>query len=746
MSERWDRFACAEPEIVKHAGDFGIRFECYKVGSRPFEEWLHLHTHEFCRFVFCLPQDAFNIREAIRIRELLQEWGASVSEKEFIVRVQDPSLNEVRCGCSDAYELKYFGNFKELYAQNFIERDPVEKIASVLNWQWSVNRDDYLDEEASAKINRRGGVSDVQLKEQADDVRRLWEKASCYCRQSSRASALGGLSFLRLLGIEWSFSDELRDDLRPISAANVGELVKKSRDVMARTEHLRWMAFLFTQGYKTWDLETPRKLSDVVQKVREDIIPNSLAKQTGTFRAHAALIPFDKLPDLDVTLARAVNPKVGNALTSTDFVGTRQPDIGNGRHPSSLQGKDYDMWSILPEAMRIAGIKFFIHSNSGWPVDWLCESKAADEVEKKPSSPVRLWNWITRKTACEISEQEREKIIEKHFENRQNIEVVRRSARWAEEVYKDGAILPDGSSAYPGFLKSSMVESVCHLPDKKYEKGITAFVFDDAISPHMKFGHSNTIVQTRLPYYYNHSNGMILPLYKLPRKIRNEYKKNKGIAARRMRFQSGIFDRLRFHRQPDFAAQVFSFVDDAEQKVERKEKIAVVFRGTVTLMDWAEDVIQCCGLTPPQFRLAADLVRAVCETTDKDIVLVGHSEGGGEVQYALVKNSSRCWTGNRRITGITINSQRLSPRILSELCMDVTDEYAKEHIWNYRTGRDIVSGLKWLGIDLLGSVYTLNRQWMFYGVKAHLIGQFKRVLEKRLREKPCANESPAYDA
>ena len=64
--------------------------------------------------------------------------------------------------------------------------------------------------------------------------------------------------------------------------------------------------------------------------------------------------------------------------------------------------------------------------------------------------------------------------------------------------------------------------------------------------------------------------------------------------------------------------------------------------------------------------------------------------------------------------------------------MDVDDAYAQKHIINYRTGPDIVSGWKALGIDLLGSVYTIGKKGMFWGVKAHLIKEFVRVLDGRL--------------
>ena len=744
LPERWERFACAEPEIDQHKTEYGIEFVPLKVGSKAFETWLKERCDEFCRIVFCLPNDAFNVREALRIRELLIEWNLSKAEKELLVRVADPAMNELQCMRYGVLPLKFFGNLKDVYSIGFLDRDPVERMASVLNWQWSVNRNDYLDENATAKIKRKRNTAE-QLKEQADDVRRLWEKASYYNRQASRASALGGLSFLRLLGVEWRqpLSEEERLSVpkgkRRISVEDLRVRVSRTRDVMARTEHLRWMSYLFTQGIRTWDLKTPVSVRDVADaalanaKERHSfVVPNSLAKQTAAFRAHAALIPFDELAELDARLAHAVNPSECAGLTAVDFEGTKQPNVGGGRHPSSLQGKDYDMWAILPDAMDMSGIEFLVDDRTSAGEQYAVSSSS--RLAAILSVVRKVYAWITREPADKRSEVERDEDLRKHLTESRIADRVRFCAKCAQLVYNNDTNLSDipTARAYGGFLKSSIVECSQVGLLRTDKDPVTAFMFDDAISRHSYLSRMISWGPTRLPYFFNPKNGMILPLYLLPKEERKKYCEKLGIVSRRVLFQRSFLDWLLFHRQPDFAAQVFSFMDGAEAEGKKREKVAIVFRGTATLTDWWEDAIQCFGLTPPQFRLAADLVRAVCETTDKDILLIGHSEGGGEVQYALVKNSLRCWTGKREILGVTINSQRLSPRLLDELRLDVDEAYAQSHIFNYRTGPDIVSGWKALGIDLLGSVYTIGKKGMFFGIKAHLIKEFKRVLEERL--------------
>ncbi len=149
-------------------------------------------------------------------------------------------------------------------------------------------------------------------------------------------------------------------------------------------------------------------------------------------------------------------------------------------------------------------------------------------------------------------------------------------------------------------------------------------------------------------------------------------------------------------------------------------------------------MIQTVGYLPAQFRLSADLVRAICETTQKDLLLTGHSKGGGLVQYALMRNGDQRWTGKRRIDGWTFNSQRLSRDVLRRLRAQVASRsdllnrrchYAEDHITNLRSRRDIVSGWLALGVNLLGRVYVIGKSGRL-GVSAHGIKGLVRALEE----------------
>ena len=110
---------------------------------------------------------------------------------------------------------------------------------------------------------------------------------------------------------------------------------------------------------------------------------------------------------------------------------------------------------------------------------------------------------------------------------------------------------------------------------------------------------------------------------------------------------------------PHFVAQV----------LECDGRIVVVFGGTASFRDWQENLTQLRGITPPQFKLASRLVNAIARSTDLPIHMIGHSEGGGEVQYCYLKNFASL---GARLTGSTFNSQRLSAHLLERMDDDET--------------------------------------------------------------------------
>lgn len=129
---------------------------------------------------------------------------------------------------------------------------------------------------------------------------------------------------------------------------------------------------------------------------------------------------------------------------------------------------------------------------------------------------------------------------------------------------------------------------------------------------------------------------------------------------------------------------------------------AVVFRGTASLKDVKEDIEQYYGVGEQrQYKEAASLVRSVRETVGGPIVVLGHSLGAGQAQYALAMNA-----GGNNIRGIGFNAAGLSAERMAdaELQEGGSSVVAAGLFAHIRMDNDPVSSMG----TLLGNVVTVS--------------------------------------
>ena len=715
--ERWDRYAQMSPEIVEHAKDYGLDFLCMQVGFDTFEKWFDNHYADYDCFVFCLPGDDFNIREAMRIRQILIQKGVTPNTKELIVRVADPSVNEFARFSDERFPLQFFGNLAEIYSIDYLDEEPIDRIAKVLNWQWNVNQDIRNGETDTASLNWNDGLLD---KEQRDDIERLWEDASYYNRLSSRASALGSLTIMRLLGYQVIPRQQVTIGMKVCEEKDIAAIIERNADVLARIEHLRWCTYIRASGNHLWNLHSPVELADVVKaKLRQTngrlFPPNNLANQVKAFQAHAALVDYDELPHLDLLLAQAVDNKRFSNLTDQDFVGQSHLQINERLSVPSMQCKDYDMVQAMSAALKFAGFCLVEYEEfkSKAGNDYLVPHKRLLDVYHSLRDRFsKWWQWFTRKT--------NEEQIAFSSLSPKDVNNLYSLATWINNGYQDSVKPPTGYSPMRKFLDSKFVE--WQMPLKKGKLNATVFCFADSISSYSSFSRLIWRRKNRYPYVFIEDTGLILPFSILDSKSQKDVCRIIGVAGRRIDFES----------QPNFVAQIVCG---------NEQDIMVQFRGsTGNLSDWVENLMQWFGRTPPQHRLAADLIQAVCETSEngESIHLVGHSKGGGEVQYSLMRNVTKNWRGNVKLVGTTFNTQRLSPTILERLGRHHPLDYANEYITNYRVQGDLVSGMPSLGQVPLGKVFVIGKKrkmgWLF-GIWDHKMTTILHLLEKELKNK-----------
>lgn len=94
-----------------------------------------------------------------------------------------------------------------------------------------------------------------------------------------------------------------------------------------------------------------------------------------------------------------------------------------------------------------------------------------------------------------------------------------------------------------------------------------------------------------------------------------------------------------------------------------KDEMVVVFRGTWSWEDIKEDYKQLfMKVDPQQYMEAAKLVQAVGQSTTLPLVVLGHSLGGGQAQFAVGMNQER-----ERMRGVGFNQAGLSPASLQKI-------------------------------------------------------------------------------
>ena len=161
------------------------------------------------------------------------------------------------------------------------------------------------------------------------------------------------------------------------------------------------------------------------------------------------------------------------------------------------------------------------------------------------------------------------------------------------------------------------------------------------------------------------------------------------------------------------------------QVYQRNGEIAVVFRGTDSGLDVLSDMKQLFGEeSEAQYDEAAAIVRAVRQSTDMPIVVLGHSLGGGQAQYAVAMN-----IGLGGIRGVGFNPAGLSSRSVKAIESDCGNATAAARAFaNVRLDNDPVSTV---GV-LLGQVVNVPSHGK-KGVAAHRMGALTREIERGVK-------------
>ena len=302
-----ERYEVSFPGIFEDNVDYRLDFKCMQVGLSLFDNWFRKNHANYDRIILCLNDDAANMREALRIREILQEELADDDEmekKEIFIRVQNPKLSESLVfgeTCNGRVAIKTFGDMIRLYSVRSFYSEKVDRVAAVMNWRWHKN----CDEDVLRLDEGREFHKDLQ-----DEITRYWIDDPLYNRRSSRIQALRCMTFCRMKG--WTIDQDEYGQDRLMTERSDGNAVcdengnpKKvpiryealrdwinallgDHSVLHRIERRRWCTYMRVSGYRSF-AGKESELAGLKQRGCGKFVPNQLKD----FRRHAGLNDLD---------------------------------------------------------------------------------------------------------------------------------------------------------------------------------------------------------------------------------------------------------------------------------------------------------------------------------------------------------------------------------------------------------------------------------------------------------------------
>lgn len=318
--EGMERYRRLHEEAVS---SYGLSFHDMDVMGSAFGTWIKDRLPTYNRIVICLSTDDLNIKAAMHLVRVAKDAGFALDRSSVFIKITNPDIYKYCSSNGDLNERNFFGNPEKLYTLRMLNQDPIDAIAKVLNAEWA-------------------GVTGRQ------EIQRVWDESTYEAQQSSRASALGELNHLNVLGYTMEGQAHAEEDC---DEDEVRRQIERHLLLISENEHLRWNAYHRTLGYSTWDMVHPPIES----------MPSKKANQLKTLRRHAAIVDFDSLPDVDMKLAVTQNPDNAKRFTREDFIGNVKNDIaGDGKRMTpSMQAYDMMFCQKIVDNAKTAGVGGF---------------------------------------------------------------------------------------------------------------------------------------------------------------------------------------------------------------------------------------------------------------------------------------------------------------------------------------------------------------------------------------------------
>jgi hypothetical protein len=231
------------------------------VDSYSFYQWFEANSNfTFNRIIIALGDDRMNVETAQKISRIFQNTETGIKSNEELRNIIFAYVQN-REQFSYYYDENYtpslkstitlFGNMEEIYTYDVVVNETMDRIAKMVNYVYSMSEIEQLD----------------TLDDKWDEIEAKWAHESIFNKNSSRAVAMNIRNIYEITDGKW---DVLK---------NTDKL-----ETLAENEHLRWNAFHFVNGIRTWNLE------DITTENAK------LKDKNGNLLKHGCLIDFEKLP------------------------------------------------------------------------------------------------------------------------------------------------------------------------------------------------------------------------------------------------------------------------------------------------------------------------------------------------------------------------------------------------------------------------------------------------------------------
>ena len=301
--EAWDQYCERSPEVPLA---YAVRFcPLDALGGEFRAKYLDSEAiFEYGRIVVCTGDDELNLGVGSMIRKRFATAGRPLEEERLFVQLQSKEvLVRSEAAVGQVEGIGFFGTWDTIFTYDNLVAEVADYGARLLNWWYSYESYGEPPSDRERTVVRDGETKVIETVDQA------WRRAACFDRESSKASFCGERNLLALLGYETIPFDADVRDMGHDFLLRVGE--SAVLDVLAKNEHLRWMAFMRTHGVQSWNLRQPsmeatRKMWRTVKGDETVGLKANMRMATGR---HAALVPYNELPDVDLKIAAFNDPK-----------------------------------------------------------------------------------------------------------------------------------------------------------------------------------------------------------------------------------------------------------------------------------------------------------------------------------------------------------------------------------------------------------------------------------------------------